>query len=385
MVFDKTPFYAESGGQVGDVGYIDDGDEKIKIRNTFREHGLIIHVADKLPKDTSVILEAVVTDKVREATARNHTATHLLHHALREVLGKHVEQKGSLVNSDYLRFDFSHFQKMSDEELSRVEAIVNYRIRENIRSNVMYDLPMDEAKKMGAMALFGEKYGDRVRVVQFDDSVELCGGTHVESTGSIGLFKITSESSIAAGIRRIEAITGEKAEKWYQKQETDLRAMQQLLNNPQNPLKALANLIEERNALQKQVEKYVHESARLFKEDLKRNLVRHGNLAIIKAIAHEPVNDPAIIKDVAFQLKNETTNLLVVIGTITGGKPFLAVAVSEDLISSGKLHAGEIVKEAAKEFNGGGGGQPFYANAGGKDPEKLQNAMDRAIEIAESK
>lgn len=385
MVFDRTPFYAESGGQVGDIGYIDDGDEKIKIKNTFKEHGLIIHVADKLPKDTSVILEAVVTDRIRESTARNHTATHLLHHALREVLGKHVEQKGSLVNAEYLRFDFSHFQKMTDEEIERVETIVNYRIRENIQSNVLHNIPMDEARKMGAMALFGEKYGESVRVVQFDDSVELCGGTHVESTGSIGLFKITSESSIAAGIRRIEAITGEAAEKWYQQMEKDFRSVQALLNNPQNPVKALNSLIEERNALQKQVDKYARESARRFKDELLKSVFSLNNMSVIKAFAPEPVNDPAILKDVAFQLKNEIENLFLVIGTVSGGKPFLAVAVSDKLISEKKLHAGEIVREAAKEIGGGGGGQPFYANAGGKDPERIQIAMNKALEIAENK
>jgi alanyl-tRNA synthetase len=385
MVFDRTPFYAESGGQVGDVGYIDDGDEKIRIRNTFKEHGLVIHVADKLPKDTSVILEAVVTDKIREATARNHTATHLLHHALREVLGKHVEQKGSLVNADHLRFDFSHFQKLTDDEQSRVESIVNYRIRENIRSNVIYDLPMDEAKKMGAVALFGEKYGDRVRVVRFDDSVELCGGTHVESTGNIGIFKIISESSIAAGVRRIEAITGDKAEKWYQQLESDFKAIQQLLNNPQNTLKALSNLIEEKNVLQKRVEKYTRHSAHSFKEELLRKITISKNMSIIKAVADEPVNDPLIIKDIAFQLKSEIDNLFLAIGSVTDGKPFLAVAVSDSLIKMKNLHAGDIVKDAAREFDGGGGGQAFYANAGGKDPEKLQNAINRAIEIAVSK
>ncbi|HEX2394764.1 MAG TPA: alanine--tRNA ligase, partial [Bacteroidales bacterium] len=385
MVFDRTPFYAESGGQVGDVGYIDDGDEKIKIRNTFKEHGLVIHVADKLPKDTTAVLEAVVTEKIREATARNHTATHLLHHALREVLGKHVEQKGSLVNAEYLRFDFSHFQKMSDDEMARVESIVNFRIRENIKSNILNDVPVDEAMKMGAMALFGEKYGDRVRVVRFDDSVELCGGTHVDSTGSIGLFKITAESSIAAGIRRIEAITGEKAEKWYLQLEADFKSMQQLLNNPQNPVKALNSLIEEKNSLEKKVEQFGRESARIFKLQLISGMISTNVMSVIKAVAPEPVNDPAIIKDIAFQLKNEIKNLFLVIGAVSDGKPFLAIAISDKLIEERKLNAGEIVREAAKEFNGGGGGQPFYANAGGKDPERLQQAMDRAVKIAESK
>jgi alanyl-tRNA synthetase len=385
LVFNRTPFYAESGGQVGDVGFIDDGEEKIKIRNTFKEHGLVIHVADKLPKDTSAVFEAVVTDKIREATARNHSATHLLHHALREVLGKHVEQKGSLVNSEYLRFDFSHFQKMTEEELSRVESIVNFRIRENIRSSVMNDVPMEEARKMGAMALFGEKYGDSVRVVRFDDSVELCGGTHVESTGNIGLFKITSESSIAAGIRRIEAITGEKAENWYQQMESDYKSLQRLLNNPQNTVKALGALLEERDQLQKKVDQFARESARNFKQQLISAIRKTDKLSVIRALATEPVNDPAIIRDVAFQLRNEIDDLFMVIGAVTDGKPFIAIAVSESLAKAGKINAGEIIREAAKEMNGGGGGQPFYATAGGKDAGKLNQAMDTAVKIAEGK
>jgi alanyl-tRNA synthetase len=385
MVFDQTPFYAESGGQVGDVGYLDDGDQKIKIKNTFREHALVIHVTDKLPGDPSLVMEAVVMDNIREATARNHTATHLLHHALREVLGNHVEQKGSLVNADYLRFDFSHFQKMTEDEMARVENIVNHKIRENIKACIRSDVPVEEAKKAGAMALFGEKYGDRVRVVQFDDSVELCGGTHVESTGNIGIFKIVAESSIAAGIRRIEAITGEKAQDWYRRLEIKYKAVEQLLNGPQDVVKAISGLLDEKANLQKQVEKFTRESTRLFKEQLLRNVNRSKNMSIIQGVAPEPVNDPAIIKDVAFQLKSEIEDLYLVIGTITSGKPYLAVAVSDKLISERKLHAGEIVRIAAREFDGGGGGQPFYANAGGKDSDKLKQAMDKAVEIAESK
>ncbi len=385
IVFDQTPFYAESGGQVGDVGFVDDGTEKISIRNTFKEHGLIIHVADKLPKDTSAVLEAIVTQRIREATEKNHSATHLLHHALREVLGKHVEQKGSLVNADYLRFDFSHFQKMSDEEIEQVEAIVNHKIRANITSNVLYDVPMEEARKMGAMALFGEKYGDHVRVVQFDDSVELCGGTHVESTGSIGLFKITSESSIAAGIRRIEAITGEKAEAWYRQIEAEYRTLQGMLNNPQSAVKALATLIEEKENLQKQVENFTRESAKVFKQQLLSNIRTTGKISVIKAIAPEAVNDAAIIRDVAFQLKNEINDLFMVVGAVAAGKPFMAIAISDSLVKSGNFNAGNIIREAAREMNGGGGGQPFYATAGGKDPDRLMQAMDKAVEIIENK
>jgi alanyl-tRNA synthetase len=274
---------------------------------------------------------------------------------------------------------------MTEEELARVESIVNYRIRENIHSTVMNDVPMEEARKMGAMALFGEKYGDSVRVVRFDDSVELCGGTHVESTGNIGLFKITSESSIAAGIRRIEAITGEKAESWYQRIESEYNTIQRLLNNPQNAVKALTVLIEERDNLQKQVEQFTREAARSFKQQLISAIRTTDKLSIIKAMAPESLNDPVWIRDVAFQLKNEINDLFMVIGAVSDGKPFMAIAVSDSLVKTGTLNAGEIVREAAKEMNGGGGGQPFYATAGGKDAAKLMLAMDKAVIIAEGK
>jgi alanyl-tRNA synthetase len=382
LVFNRTPFYAESGGQVGDTGFIDDGDERYSIVNTIKEHGLVIHVSDKLPTDTSVVFEAVVNDRKRKAITRNHTATHLLHSALREILGNHVEQKGSLVNADYLRFDFSHFQKMTDVELTEVEVRVNHKILENIQGHIIQDVPMEEAKKMGAMALFGEKYGDAVRVIQFGDSVELCGGTHVGFTSHIGLFKIVSESSIAAGIRRIEAITGEKAEAWYRNLENKFRSIEQLMNNPQDVLKAIGSLIEEKTTLQKQVDKFSRESSREFKEHLLRNINKTGDLNMIKAIADEPVNDPAIIKDIVFQLKGEMDDLFIVIGALVGGKPYLAVAISNKLIREKKLNAGEIVKSAAKEFEGGGGGHPSFAEAGGKNPEKLEKAMEKAVELA---
>ncbi len=385
LVFNQTPFYAESGGQVGDIGSIDDGEEKIRIHNTFKEHGLIIHVSDRLPKEPSGVFEASVTDKTREATARNHTATHLLHYALRKVLGSHVEQKGSLVNAEYLRFDFSHFQKVTEDEIAAVEKMVNARIRENIHGNIHYDVPIDTAKKMGAMALFGEKYGDRVRVVQYDDSVELCGGTHVQSTGNIGLFKIVSESSIAAGIRRIEAITGDKAEAWYLQIEEKFRTVEEMLNKPQDVIKAIGTLLEENAGLQKQIEKFTRASAGLFKQDLISKIRKTEKASIITAIAEEPVNDLAIIKDIAFQLKSEISDLILIVGTISAEKPYLAVSVSDQLIAQNGLHAGEIVRTAAKEFNGGGGGQPFFANAGGKDAGKLQAAIMKAEELALSK
>jgi alanyl-tRNA synthetase len=382
LVFDQTPFYAESGGQVGDVGYIDDGDEKIKILNTFKEHGLVIHMTNKLPRDMSLAFEAVVNDNTREATARNHTATHLLHQALRDLLGNHVEQKGSLVNAEYMRFDFSHFQKMTEDELTEIEIRVNSEIRKNTKGNILYEVSMEEAKKMGAMALFGEKYGNAVRVVQFGDSIELCGGTHVDYTSHIGLFKIVSESSVAAGIRRIEAITGEKAEAWYRNLENKLKSVEQILNNPQNVLKAVGGLIEEKERLQKQVEKLLKESVRVFKLSLLKNVKKIGDFNLISAVADDSFNDPSIIKDVAYQLKSEIDNLFLVIGTVIGDKPYLTVAIADKLIREKKLHAGEIVKIAAREFDGGGGGQPFFATAGGKNPDKLGSAIEKALEFA---
>ena len=381
LVFNQTPFYAESGGQVGDTGYLDDGEEKIKILNTMKEHSLLIHVTEKLPQDTSQIFEAVVSAKARAGTASNHTATHLLHHALREVLGRHVEQKGSLVSPEYLRFDFSHFQKVTDDEIIAVEMLVNEKIREGIERHEMRETSMENARKMGAMALFGEKYGDTVRVIQYGDSVELCGGTHVESTSQIGLFKIVSESSIAAGIRRIEAVTGEKAEAWYRNLEKNLRMVEQLLNNPQDVVKAVHVLLDERSSLQKQLEKYTRESARIFKESLMSGIRKIGNHSLIAAIAEGVNEDPAVIRDVAYQLRGELTNLFLVIGAVSGDKPYLAVMMTDDILKEKKLHAGEIVKAAAREFEGGGGGQPFFATAGGKNPARLKNAMDKAVEL----
>jgi alanyl-tRNA synthetase len=281
-----------------------------------------------------------------------------------------------------MRFDFSHFQKMTAGEIREVEVRVNSRIRNNINGNVLTEIPMEEARKMGAMALFGEKYGDHVRVVQFGDSVELCGGTHVDNTSRIGLFKIVSESSIAAGIRRIEAVTGEKADAWYRDLEDKLGVVEQMLNHPQDMIKAIGGLMEEKAALQKQVDNFSRESARLFKERLKQQATVLGDITVISALAEEPVNDMAIIKDIAFQLKGEIDNLFLVIGTVVTGKPFLAVALSDKLVQEKKLHAGEIVKTAAREFEGGGGGQPFFANAGGKNPAKLSLAMEKALTMA---
>jgi alanyl-tRNA synthetase len=381
LVLDRTPFYAESGGQVGDAGYLDDGEERIMIVNTFREHGLVIHVAEKLPRDVSQVFEAVVSEKARRETANNHTATHLLHHVLRDIIGKHVEQKGSLVNADYLRFDFSHYQKLTEEEIMAVEIRVNQMIREGIDRHELRETTMDHAKKMGAMALFGEKYGDTVRVIQFGDSVELCGGTHVDSTSQIGLFKIVSESSIAAGIRRIEAITGEKAEDWYRNLEKRMKEVGQLLNNPQDVIKAVSTMIEEKSTLQKQVEQYARESARMLKEDLMGRLQKVGGCSLIAAVLQSGVTDSGIIREVAYQLRGEISDLFLVIGAVAGGKPHLAVMIADKLIQDKKLHAGEIIKAAAREIEGGGGGQAFFATAGGRNAANLDKAVKMAVDL----
>ncbi|MBN1790756.1 MAG: alanine--tRNA ligase [Bacteroidales bacterium] len=381
LVLDQTPFYAESGGQVGDTGYLDDGEEKIRITNTFKEHGLIIHVAEKLPQDVSQVFEAVVSGKARRETANNHTATHLLHHALREVLGKHVEQKGSLVNADYLRFDFLHYQKMTEDEITAVEILVNQKIREGIERKELRETSMEEAREMGAMALFGEKYRDRVRVIQFGDSVELCGGTHVDSTSQIGLFKILSESSIAAGVRRIEAITGGKAEAWYRNLEKKMNSVEQLLNSPQDVKKAVETLIEEKSSLQKQVERYAREATHALKEDLLKKVHKAGDYNLISAVLENTIGDPGIIRDVAYQLRGEVGDLFLVIGAVVGDKPHLAVMIHDNLIRDKKLHAGEIIKTAAREMEGGGGGQAFFATAGGKNAAKLEKAVGKAVEM----
>ena len=381
LVFDRTPFYAESGGQVGDTGFIQHNGLQINIINTVREHGLVIHVAESLPEDPSRVFEARVSAGMRSETEKNHTATHLLHHALREVLGAHVEQKGSLVNPEYLRFDFSHFQKMTDEELQDVEMRVNQKIRETVQKNELRSVPLQEARNMGAMALFGEKYGDEVRVIRFGDSVELCGGTHVDSTSQIGLFKIVSEGSIAAGIRRIEAITGEKALAWYQGRDKTLGALETLMNNPQDIVKAISVLQDEKNILQKQVEKNAREYAGIFKSGLVKKIQKVGGYSLLAARADDQVDSAGMIRDIAFQLKGEIDDLALIIGAVIGGKPHLGVMISERLIHEKKLHAGEIVKAAAHEFDGGGGGQPFYATAGGKKAEFLDKAIARAAEL----
>ncbi|MBN1158587.1 MAG: alanine--tRNA ligase [Bacteroidales bacterium] len=381
IVFNVTPFYAESGGQIGDTGYIDDGREKIRILDTFKEHGLIIHVVEKLPEDLSGTFTALVNDELRWDTAKNHTATHLLHHALRSVLGKHVEQKGSLVSPDYLRFDFSHFQKLTDEEMNRVEMMVNHMIRSGIERHEMRSVPVEKAREMGAMALFGEKYGDKVRVIQFGDSVELCGGIHVESTSQIGMFKIISEGSVAAGIRRIEAVTGRKAEEYYRELENKFRRIEDLLNKPQDVVRAVSNIIHEKALLERQMGDFIKIQVESFKKQLTQNLEKHGEVNIITGNLENSVVDAGIIRDVAYQMRKETDNLFLVIGAVIGNKPHLAVMISDNLVKDRNLNAGEIIRTAAREFKGEGGGQSFFATAGGKEPDKIDKAIRKAVEF----
>ncbi|MDX9853360.1 MAG: alanine--tRNA ligase [Tenuifilaceae bacterium] len=380
LVFDKTPFYAESGGQVGDTGTITNGTEVVTIINTFKENNLIIHLADKLPSNPKAEFTAKVDVDKRLSTANNHSATHLIHHALRNILGKHVEQKGSLVTPDYLRFDFSHFQKMTDEEIRTVERLVNAEIRKNINLDEHRDIAIEHAQGMGAMALFGEKYGDTVRVIRFGESVELCGGTHVSATGNIGLCKIVSEGAISAGIRRIEAITGVKAEEYLYEQVDTIKEIRAALGTTGNLIQGVVKLHEESASLRKEVELLMREKALSLKGDLKAKVVSNNGINTIAATVD--IQNPDAIKDLAFQLRNEVENLFMVLGTVSGDKAMISVMISDNLVKDKGLNASTIIREAAKEIQGGGGGQPFYATAGGKNPAGLEKALAKAVEIA---
>ncbi|KIO42895.1 MULTISPECIES: alanine--tRNA ligase [Sanguibacteroides] len=375
LVFNITPFYGEGGGQVGDSGYLVSDVEKIRIIDTQKENGLTVHITDKLPGDLTQTFTARVDTERRTAIANNHTATHLLHHALREVLGTHVEQKGSFVSNDYLRFDFSHFQKVTNEELDKVAAIVNRRIRENSLLEENRSIPIGEAKKMGAMAIFGEKYGDLVRVVKFGESVELCGGTHAHATGQLGFFKIVSESSVAAGIRRIEAITAAKAEEYILNHFHMFNEVENMFKSNRGVLENIRSLLEENVELKKDIEKFENESLKIAKNGLKnsKRVVRDINF-ISKNLSFPSTK----VKDLAFQLKGEVDRLVLIIGGVYNGKPHLTVMISESLVKEYDLHAGQIVKDAAQEMKGGGGGQPFFATAGGSDPDGVEHAIQRA-------
>jgi len=378
LVFDKTPFYAESGGQTGDTGYIESAGERIMITDTRKEHGLSVHLADKLPSNPSAVFMAVVDVHKRTLTANNHSATHLLHHALREILGSHVEQKGSFVGPEYLRFDFSHFQKLTDEETARVEKTVNQKIRLNNPLDEHRSVPMEKAKEMGALAFFGEKYGDSVRVVRFGESIELCGGTHVKATGQIGLFKIVSESAIAAGVRRIEAITADKAEEYFNEQLAIVDQLKALVRNPNDPLRAVQQLIDQQSELKKQLESLNAEKSGKLKDELAAKAEPVNGLNFI---ATRVDLDAQAIKDLAFALKAMVENLFLVLGNESDGKAGLTVMISDNLVAERQLNAGQIVRELAKNIQGGGGGQPNYATAGGKNPDGLSAAFDQAKKL----
>jgi alanyl-tRNA synthetase len=377
LVLDKTPFYAESGGQVGDKGELTSANETISVTDTKKENGIIIHFVDKLPLNFSQTFTAKVDEERRKLTENNHSATHLLHAALRKVLGTHVEQKGSLVNEEHLRFDFSHFSKVTDEEIAEIEAIVNKKIRENIAADIR-EMPIDDARKLGAMALFGEKYGDVVRVVTFDKnySVELCGGTHVPATGQIGLFKIVSEGAVAAGIRRIEAITSVKAEEFFNQQSELVHELKTLLKNPKDILKSVESLVDQNSELQKQIDKMLHEKAQGLKMDLinKKQFINGINFIAEKI----ELNSADAIKDLSFELRNQIDNLFMVLAAEVKGKPSLSIIISDNLVKDKNLNAGTIVRELGKEIQGGGGGQPFYATAGGTNPEGIKRALEKA-------
>jgi alanyl-tRNA synthetase len=376
LVFNKTPFYAESGGQVGDSGEINSANEKIVITDTIKENNLIIHLAKSLPADPSQPFMAVVDAGKRLMTANNHTATHLIHNALRTILGKHVEQKGSLVTPDRLRFDFSHFSKLSKEELMGIEELVNRMVRENHICKITSGIPIDKAQSMGAIALFGEKYGETVRVVEFGNSMELCGGTHVMATGTIGIVKIISEGAIAAGIRRIEAVTALKAEEYINEKLNQIEEIASLLKSTGKISDSVEKLLSENSSLKKSVEKYQLQSATIMLKELEEKAVIINNIRFVSGKLN--AESAEILKNIAFQQRNSSDNTVMVIGSENGDKANLLVMVSDKLVKEKNLSAVAIIKEIAGEINGGGGGQPFLATAGGKNPEGIQKALSKA-------
>lgn len=378
LVLDQTPFYAEKGGQVGDSGVLVSENETIEIIDTKTENGLAVHITKTLPKQPEVPFMACVDTDLRHASEANHTATHLLDQALRQVLGTHVEQKGSLVTPEYLRFDFSHFQKVSDEELRQVERLVNAKIRENIPLQDHRDMPIEEAKKLGAIALFGEKYGDKVRVVQFADSVEFCGGCHAKSTGQLGMVKILSESSVAAGVRRIEAITGQKVEEMMYQINDTVNELRHLFNNTPDLQGAIEKFLCENQQLKAQIEANMKEKAQQLKQSMKDNAKDIGGTLVMKTVV--PAMAPEYVKDIAFQLRAEVEHALVVIGSLNEGKPMLTAAASDSLVQQG-VNIGKHIREAAQLIQGGGGGQPHFATAGGKNPEGLISAVEKLVEL----
>jgi alanyl-tRNA synthetase len=380
LVLDQTPFYAESGGQVGDTGVIDSVNESVRIIDTKKENGVIVHFVEKLPEDVNKTFRAIVDVKKRRSTEGHHSATHLLHAALRKVLGTHVEQKGSLVNDEYLRFDFSHFQKVTEDEIAEIEKIVNAKVREDVASDIR-EMPIEDAKKSGAMALFGEKYGDVVRVVTFDPnySVELCGGTHVKASGQIGLVKIISESAIAAGIRRIEAISGERAERFVNEQQQLVAELKNVLKNPKDVVKSVQQLLDEKRQLEKQLEALVKEKAKIIRTELVGKAEKVNGINFISQKID--LNNTDAIKELAYGLRDQVESLFLVLGAEVNGKASLTLLLSDNLVKEKSLDAGKIIRELAKEIQGGGGGQPSFATSGGNNPAGIQNALDKAKEF----
>ena len=381
LVLDNTPFYGEMGGQVGDCGVLVSENETVEIIDTKRENGQSIHIVKALPKQPEADFMACVDTDKRKASAANHTATHLLDYALKQVLGDHVEQKGSYVSPDTLRFDFSHFQKVTDEEIRQVERIVNDMIRQDIPLDEHRDMPLDEAKKMGAIALFGEKYGDKVRVVKFGPSVEFCGGIHARSTGRIGMIKIISESSVAAGIRRIEAKTGKECEELLYNIEDAMKAIRALFNNAKDLKGVIEKYIEEHDSMKKSIESFQAEAVEQTKDKLLGQSRMVNGVKVVSAVI--PMK-PDMAKDLVFKVAAaEPGHLLCVVGSVYEGRPTLSVMISKDLIADHGLNAGQMVREAAKLIQGGGGGQPHFATAGGKNPDGLSAAVDKVIELAQ--
>ncbi|GEL09641.1 alanyl-tRNA synthetase [Flavobacterium glycines] len=378
IVLDATPFYPEGGGQVGDKGTLVAANESIEIIDTKKENNLILHFAKKLPENLNAAFVAKVNTDLRADTSKNHSATHLMHQALRSILGTHVEQKGSLVNPKNLRFDFSHFSKVTDEELQQVEDFVNARIQEQLPLIERRSIPIQQALDEGAMALFGEKYGDNVRAIKFGDSMELCGGIHVNNTADIWSFKIVSEGAVAAGIRRIEAITGDGVRQFFASQEELLSEIKSALKNPQDTVKAVVSLQDENTKLKKQVEALLKEKAKNMKAELAQELQEING---VQFLAKQVDLNPEGAKDLAYELGNLGTNLFLVLATAEEGKPMLSCYISKELVAEKNLNAGQVVRELGKFIQGGGGGQPFFATAGGKNPAGIPEALSKAIEF----
>ena len=380
LVLDYTPFYGEMGGQVGDQGVLVSEFETVDIIDSKRENNQTVHITSKLPEHPEAPFMACVDTDKREASAANHSATHLLHHALKEVLGEHVEQKGSFVSPDTLRFDFSHFQKVTDEEIRQVERLVNDAIRQDLPLQEFRETPIEEAKKLGAVALFGEKYGDKVRVVKFGDSVEFCGGIHAHATGHIGMFKIVAESSVAAGVRRIEAKTGKECEELLYQLEDNVRAIKALFNNAKDLQSTIEKYINEHDAMKRQMEQFQAEAVERMKEKLLSQARLVNGVKVFSAVL--PIK-PESAKDLVFKVRAaEPESSLCVVGSVFDGRPMLNVIISEDLVKEHGLNAGQLVREAAKLMQGGGGGQPHFASAGGKNPDGVSAAVDKVLALA---